>query len=140
MSNLLDIMSDEDRKIVEQNYKKRMSGDTSYRKGLSIPPDVFLVAELGFYFGWGAIETFKRGYVEAFEVTNKDGKRVEKRVKIPFTPEEASILVEGARKIKYSSVVDAARGTQVAVASTMSKNPKRTFNDGMKPYNERAKL
>ena len=46
-------------------------------------------------------------------------------VQIPFTMKEASILVEAARKISYSGVVDAARGTQIAVGSVISKNPKR---------------
>lgn len=139
MPNLLDLMTPEDREIVRKNYQERKSGNTSYRKGMAIPPDIFIIAELGYYYGWGAIETAKRGYVESFDVTTKDGKRIEKRTKIPFTIEEAAILVEAAKKIDYSKVVDAARGTQVAVGSVMSKNPKRTFKEGIKPYEEGAK-
>lgn len=139
MPNLLDLMTPEDRDIAHKNYLERKSGNTAYRKGMSIPPDIFIVAQLGYFYGWGAIETVKRGYVESFEVINKDGKRIEKRTKIPFTMEEASILVEAARKISYSGVVDAARGTQIAVGSVMSKNPRRAFKDGIKPYVEGAK-
>lgn len=136
MPNLLDLMTPEDREIVRKNYQERKSGNTSYRKGMSIPPDIFIIAELGYYYGWGAIETAKRGYVESFATVTEDNKRVTRRTKIPFTMEEAAILVEAAKKIEYSKVVDAARGTQVAVGSVMSKNPKRTFNEGIKPYKE----
>ena len=53
--------------------------------------------------------------------------------------EEVSILVEAARRISYSGVINAARGTQIAVGGVMSKSPKRAFKDGIKPYVEGAK-
>ncbi len=60
-------------------------------------------------------------------------------VQNPFTMEEVSILVEAARRISYSGVINAARGTQIAVGGVMSKSPKRAFKDGIKPYVEGAK-
>ncbi len=52
-ANLLDLMSPEDKAQALASYEKRMSGNTEYRKNLKIPPLVYLMAELGYYFGWG---------------------------------------------------------------------------------------
>lgn len=139
MANLLDLMKPEDRARVEDAYKKRMNGDLSYRKGMHIPPEIHLVAELGCLYGWGAIEAAKRGYVEAFEVKHVSGERVERRTKIPLTLEEISVLVEAGRKVRYSAVVDDARATQAGVSSAMSKKPNRVFQQSMKEYINRAK-
>ena len=133
MANLLDLMTEEDRKKSIDAYKKRMAGDTSYRKGQKVAPEVYLIAELGYYFGWGAIETFKRGYVETFD------ENTGKRHKQLFTMEEACALVEAARKVWYSKVIDQSRGTFVAAGSTMSKNPGSSFQKGMKPFIKEAK-
>ena len=140
MANLLDLMQPDERERALAAFERRKSGDTSYRKDLKIPPEVYLIAELGYYYGWGAIEAAKRGYVESFEILNKDGERVEKRTKIALTMEEIAVLVEAAHKIWYGKVVDQARGAQAASASVMSKNPERTFKNGLNPYMQRAKL
>ena len=134
MANLLDLMSEEDRELSRKAFKQRMAGDTSYRRGNKISPEVYLIAELGYYFGWGAIETVKRGYVEVF-----DEKTGEKRQQL-FTLEEACALVEAARKVWYSKVVDNARGTLVATGSAMSKHPSTNFNKGMRPFVKESKL
>lgn len=140
MTNLLDLMTPEDRQIAQRNYKKRLSGTLKSAENLKIPPEVFLVAELGFYYGWQAIETVKRGYVESFRTYRKDRKIVTHRTKIPFSMDEAYVLVEAAKKIASGRIVDDARGTQVGVASALAKNPQRVFDDGIKVYKNRAKL
>lgn len=134
MANLLDLMNEEDRELSIRAFKQRMAGDTSFRKGNKISSQMYLVAELGYYFGWGAIETIKRGYVETFD--EETGKRHQQL----FTLEEACALVEAARKVWYSKVVDSARGNLVATGSALSKNPNRSFNQGMKTYIKGAKL
>lgn len=140
MRNLLDLMDEADRRSIEESYQKRMSGDSSYRKNMSIPPEIYLIAEFGYYYGWGAIEAAKRGYTEGWEVKKVDGKAVETRTKIPLTMEEVSILTEAARKIWYGKVVDNARGTLAASASVMSKKPADTFKKQMDVYAKRAEL
>lgn len=134
MANLLDLMSEEDRELSRKAFKQRMAGDTSYRRGNKISPEVYLIAELGYYYGWGAIETVKRGYVEIFD--EETGQRHQQL----FTLEEACALVEAARKVWYSKVVDNARGNLVATGSALSKNPTRSFNQGMKPFIKGAKI
>ena len=132
-ANLLDLMSPEDKAQALASYEKRMSGNTEYRKNLKIPPLVYLMAELGYYFGWGAIRDFKRGYVEDFDESTGE------RRKIPLTMEETNLLTEGARKIWHSHVIDDARATHIASGSIMSKRPGDAFKKGIKPYEERAK-
>lgn len=128
MANLLDLMSDEDRELSKKAFKQRMAGDTSFRRGNKVSPEVYLVAELGYYFGWGAIETIKRGYVETFD--EETGQRHQQL----FTLEEACALVEAARKVWYSKVVDSARGNLVATGSALSKHPSQSFNRGIRPF------
>lgn len=127
-------MQPDERERALAAFERRKSGDTSYRKDLKIPPEIYLIAELGYYYGWGAIEAAKRGYVESFD------EHTGKKKKILLTMEEIAILVEAAHKIWYGKVVDQARGAQAASASVMSKNPERTFKNGLNPYMQRAKL
>lgn len=132
--NILDLMTDDERASIKEAYNGRMSGNNSYRKGIKIPPEIYLLSELGYYFGWGAIQDAKRGYVEDFdEATGK-------RRKIPLTLEEVNILVEGARKVWYSKIIDNARATQAGAGSVMAKNPNSAFKKSMKPYIEASKL
>lgn len=126
-TNLLDLMTPEDRKQAEDAYEKRMSGDGAYRRA-KVSPIAYLLAELGTLFGWQAIEAAKRGYIEIFD--EKDGKRR----KLPLTMEELSALADAGRKIKYSDFINQARGTQVATGSVLSKHPDATFRKGMKPF------
>ena len=132
MPNLLDLMSEDDRKKSIDAYKKRMAGDKSYRRGQKISPEAFLVAELGYYYGWGAIEAVKRGYVEK---TDEFGKAKH----IQLTMEEVCTLVEAARKVWYSKLLDSTRGTMVATGSALSKHPRQSFQNGMKDYIKEVK-
>lgn len=132
--NLLEIMSESDKQKSLEAFKQRMSGNSTYRKSQKISPEVYLVAELGYYYGWGAVEAVKRGYVETFDETTQ------KRHKQLFTLEEACVLVEASRKVWYSKVIDGARGTQVGVSSSLSKNPKSTFKNGMDKYIKEARI
>lgn len=118
VKNLLDIMSEEDRKIAIDSFADRMSGGQQYKRD-SVSPVAFMLAELGCYYGWQAIVDAKRGFTEG---------------NIPLTMEEVNELTRAARKIKYSDIVNNARGTQIATGSIMSKNPNQAFNKGMKPF------
>lgn len=127
MPNLLDLMTEEDRQKSKEAFKRRMGGDFGYRKGQKISPEVFLIAELGYYYGWPAIQDVKRGYVEKFD-------QMGNRQQIQLTMEEVCVLVEAARKVWYSKVLDSSRGTMVATGSALSKHPKQSFQNGMKKY------
>ena len=133
MANLLDLMTKEDRKAALDSYNKRMSGNNAYRKA-KVSPIAYLLAEAGTYFGWEAIVAAKRGYIEYFDEHSG------KKKKMLFTLEELSTLVDAARKIRYSEIVNQARGTQIATGSVLSKSPESTFRKGMKPFIEGAKV
>lgn len=132
--NLLDLMTDEEKAVIKRTYEERMGGSMAYRKGLKVPPEVYLLSELGYFFGWAAIQDAKRGYVEDFD------EETGRRRKIPLTMEEINILVEGARKVWYGKAVDTSRATQTAVGSVMTKHPDSTFKKGIKPFIERSQI
>ncbi len=114
--NLLDLMSDKDRQAARKNYERRLAGETPDHR-MKVTPAAMIMAEAGIMFGWQAIVDIKRG------CTDGD---------IPLTLEEVSLLTEAGRKVQYSMEINAARGTQVAVSSALSKTPKKTFDEGMK--------
>lgn len=115
---LLDYMTPEERELMKQAYNDRMNGGSDYHRG-PVSPVVYMLAELGYYYGWQAIVDAKRGYTEGG---------------IPLTMDEISELTRAGRKISYSQIVNNARGSQVAVGSVMSKNSKSAFERGMKPF------
>lgn len=125
MANLLDLMSPEDKQRAIEAFEQRMHGNSGYRK-TKVSPVAFLLAEVGMFFGWGAIEAAKRGYVTAYR---DDGSIA----KIPLTMEELSALADAGRKISYSNLLNQARGTQIATGSVLSKHPKQDFEKGMSP-------
>lgn len=131
MSNILDLMTPEDRQKSLEAFEKRMAGDKSYRTR-QISPTSFLLAEFGYYYGWEAIAAAKRGYIEGFDV------RDQKRIKIPLTMEEISEYVEGARKVWYGKVIDNARATQIGTATAFNDKDKHAFDKAVKPFTERA--
>lgn len=124
--NLFEMMTPEEQEKMNQAFEKRMRGDGTYKKE-KIPPQIYLLAEAGVYFGWQAIVDARRGYTEA---RDDDGNLV----KIPLTMEEFNGLVMAGKKFRYSDYINQARGTQTAVSSVLSKNSKQTFRDGMRPF------
>lgn len=126
MANLLDLMSAEDRKAVKTAFKKRMSGDNTFRKE-KVSRVAFLLAELGMLYGWEAIVSAKRGYIETFD------EHTGKKQKMPLSMEELSALVDAGHKVKHSDYMDYARIVCVGTGSAFSKNPENTLRKGMKP-------
>lgn len=124
--NLLDQMTSEERDKMKEAFRKRMAGDGTYKRE-KIPPQVYLLAEAGVYFGWQAIVDARRGYTEA---TDDNGNPI----KIPLTMEEFNGLVMAGKKFRYSDYINQARGTQTAVGSVLSKNSKVSFEKGIRPF------
>lgn len=115
--NLLDLMSESDRKLAHRNYERRMAGETPNHRQ-KVAPSVKLVAEAGIMFGWQAVVDIKRGYTEGG---------------IPLTLEEVSAIVDAGRKVQYSQEINAARGHQIAISASFQKNKsmaEQAFNNG----------
>ena len=127
--NLLDLMSPEDKEKAIARGRKRLDK----AKGSSISPEMYVIAEFGYYFGFEGILAIKRGYID---VVGSDGKVVHE----PFTLDEVLALLEAAKKVWYSKVIDSAHGTMVASASKFAKQPGESFKGGMKPFIDRADL
>lgn len=127
--SLLDLMSPEDKQKAIAKGKKRM--ERSKTQTLDVSPEMFVIAELGYYFGWEAVVAIKRGFI-----TTYDEKMNLK--KSTFTLEEALALIEGAKKVWYSKVIDTAHGSFIAHRSTQVKEQGKEFNKGMKQFIDRA--
>src|SRR5215217_5582784 len=92
---ILDLMSPEDRDKAIERANKRFAA-TQSKKGISISPSVYAVAEFGYYYGWDAVLAVRRGYtVEPIT-----------KIKEVFSLEEMNVLLEGARKVWYSKLVE----------------------------------
>lgn len=122
-------MSPEEREKALKRAERRLSS----KRGHDISPEIYLVAEFGYYFGWDGILAIKRGYIE-----KTDG--LGKAIKEPFTLEEAMVLLEGARKVWASKVVDKAHATLIGTQTAYSKTPRDTFEKGAEPYIKKANL
>lgn len=127
--SLLDLMPEVEAKSALERGERRMERQRS-KKGLDISPEIYLVAEFGYYFGWDAVLAIRRGYT----VEPVSG---EKEV---FTLKEAHVLLEAARKVWYSKLVEQSHGNMVASASKFSQNPGQSFNNGVKPFTDRAEV
>ncbi len=111
-------------KIVDE---KRMSGDNTFRKE-KVSRVAFLLAELGMLYGWEAIVSAKRGYIEVFD------EHTGKKRKIPLSMEELAVLVDAGHKVEHSDYMDYARIVCVGTGSAFSKHPEETLRRGMKPF------
>lgn len=124
MPNLLDLMTDEDRKAVDDIRQKKINSNLPKVSVVSLQ-----IAKLGYYYGWSAIEAVKRGYVHS-----DSGK-------IALTMEEVMMLVEAGEKIHAQHTVDLARATRAGTASALSdKHPKQVFEKGVESFIKRAKI
>lgn len=130
--SLLDLMPKADAEKAIERGKRRMESLRA-KKSLDVSPEIYMVAEFGYYFGWEGVLAIKRGYIEKI---GPDGSIV----KDPFTLDEVIVLLEGARKVWYSKLVEQSHGNLVANSSVHSKNPGQSFNNGVKPFTDRAEV
>lgn len=95
MAGLLEQLSEEDKAKVESWAKNAKRP----RHDQDIPPELFMAAKLGLYYGWEARMTFGRGYSIGID---DDGKMI----KIPYTFEMAVADVKAAEKAYYRRIID----------------------------------
>lgn len=121
--SILDLMPKADREKVLEKAKRRYAA----QKGRKISPELYMVAEFGYYFGWEALLTLRRGYT--VEPVSGD--------KEVFTLEEAQVLLEGARKVWYSKLLEHGG---MNIASNSFKASTKSYDEATRPYRERADL
>lgn len=129
-------MPEEERDRALERAEKRLQRNAE-KRGLSVTPEFYMAAEIGYYFGWEAIMALRRGYTTV-PSTNTKGETVYRQE--AFTTVEAHLLLEGARKVWYSKLVEQSGGNFVAYGAANSKNPVDAFNRGTKDFQTRAEV
>lgn len=124
--SLLDLMPKEEADKAIERGKRRMARQQS-RKHLDVTPEIYLVSELGYYFGWEAVLAVRRGYTVVPGTNEKE----------IFTLEEAQVLLEGARKVWYSKLVEQ---SQASMIGNTFRSSSKTFDGATKPFAERAEV
>lgn len=115
MPNLLDLLPEDERKKAIERGRKRFAQNEA-RKGMKISPEIYATAEFGYYYGWDAIQAVRNNEI---------------------TLDEMNTLLEGARKVWYSKLVE--QGGITTVAGTF-KSGNSSYSEAMKPYTEKADL
>ena len=128
MANLIDLISAEDKAKVKRWADERFQP----KYETDVPPEIYTMAELGYYYGWGAIEACLRGYYETSDATGKV-----KRV--PLTPELMVALCKGAQKVKYRKALDEGEIAMAANIGSHSKHPSKSYETNVKYYRRLAK-
>lgn len=111
MADLFSLLSPEDQAKTKAWARKRL--EAKYKR--DIPPDLYLAAQLGFYYGWEAVVDFRRGYHEGIDPKGN-------LIRHPFTFIEASAFVEAAEKVHYRQMLDQSRSTAAAQVSSNDPN------------------
>lgn len=128
--SILDLMSPDEKQKALDKAEKRLSKKVSSG---SVSPELFIVGELGYYYGWDAVMAIRRGYTIEYDSKGN----IEK---VPFTLEEATALIEAGKKVYYSKLIEQSHASMVAGASKWSKDPAKSFNSGMQPFTEKARV
>lgn len=129
MPNLLDLMSAEERARAIAKGAKRLAK----KKGADVSPEMYVVAEFGYYFGFEGVLAIKRGYIESLD---EEGNVIYE----PFTLDEVLALLDAAKKVWYTKLIESSHGNMVSTNAAHSKSPSQRFNQGMKPFTDRAEL
>lgn len=110
-NGLLDKLSEEDRRKVAgwAERAKKPKYDTD------IPPELFIGAKLGYYYGWEAYMTYRRGYSVGL---SDEGKLI----KLPYTFDDAVADVMSAEKVHYKQAVNTSDLIASANISCRSKD------------------
>lgn len=131
--NLLDLMPPAEAQKALERAKNRLDRQSA-KKGLDVSPEIFLVAEFGYYFGWEAVLAVRRGYTTV-PITDSKGKTIYKQE--VFTLAEAQVLLEGARKVWYSKLVEQ---THAGVISNGFSSSSKSFDSAIKPFTDRTEI
>lgn len=125
MPYLTDKLTPEDRKLVEDWAKERL--DSRYKR--DIPPELYLMAQLGYYYGWQAVVDYRRNYHEGIDDEGK-------ACRLGFSYEDAVALVKAAEKVHYRQMMDNGR---IEAANNVSSQDKRFSKNNANYVNKLAK-
>lgn len=127
--NLLDLMPEADRKLALEKAEKRLARRSS--KAGSVSTELYIVAQLGYYYGWEAVLAIRRGYTTTHKM--EGGVSVTERE--PFYLDEAIALIEAADKVWYTKQVDIAHTGMIGNTFTTQA---KTFSEAVQPFTDKA--
>jgi hypothetical protein len=127
--SLLDLMSPEEREKAIIRGRRRQERRKA-RRGLDISPEIFDICEFGYYFGWDAVMAVRRGYTIAPGSNEKE----------LLSMEEVQILLEGARKVWYTKLLETASTHMASTTSALSKTPRQSLESQLKSVKELAEV
>lgn len=128
MANLIDLISDDDRAKVARWKQERFSP----KHETEVPPEIYTIAEMGYYFGWGAIEACLRGYYDTVDASGR-------KVRAPLTAELMVALCKGAKKVWYRKILEDGEISMSAHIASRAKMPGRLYDVNTKRFRELAK-
>lgn len=107
MANILDLMSDTERKQMLDAYKKR----TQKGQNAKVPPELYLTCEFATYFGWEGLQAIRENKISL---------------------EEVYTLLDGMRKVRSNQLADLAKVGVFSISTPFAKNPKSAYREGIK--------
>lgn len=124
--SFLDFLSEDGQKKALERAEKRLERQRA-KKGLDVSPEIYLVSEFGYYFGWDALLAIRRGYTIVPETGEKE----------ILTLEEAQVLLEGARKVWYSKLIEQANA---GIISNTFHTSSKSFDTAISQFKEKAEV
>ena len=120
--NLLDLMSEDEKKRALERFKSRMEKTDKFARN-RINNEVYLIAEFGSYYGWDGVMAIRNNEI---------------------TLEEVYLYLEASRKVEYARLVERTNATRIAMesANPFAKPNEKTkfYKDSMKSAVEAAKV
>ncbi len=126
--SFLDLLSPEDRQKAIERAERRLESRKA-RKGLDVSPEMFEICEFGYYFGWDALMAVRRG----FTVSQSGEKEL-------LSIDEVRVMLEGARKVWYTKLVESAGANMASTSSAFSKTPRKSLDEQLQPIRDRAEI
>lgn len=115
MSSFYESLSKEDKRTVDGWAEK--ARNSQYKR--DIPYELYIKAQLGYFYGWDAMMAFARGYEIGID---DDGKYI----KLPYTFEDAVADVKAAEKVHYRYAMENADFNALSGSSIQDKEYGKT--------------
>lgn len=133
--SFLDLMPEDKRQAYLNKYKERRAKKEA--QTLEIPYSWYVTAQLGYYYGWDAVMAVRNGYTVSQDVT-RDGQLIHR--KNTFTLEEAMMLIDAARKVWNSQVIDTGYAHMVGSGAKYAEKPNETYEQGMQGFQNQVRI
>lgn len=115
MPSILDLMPKDEAEKLKARAKRRLER-TQVVKGQKVSPEVYMLSEFGYYYGWQAVMAVRSNEIDM---------------------DEMQALLEGARKVWYSKLVETAG---INTSSRKFTSASNSYPEAIKQYTDKADL